>query len=159
MRLRDAMERIVRGELAPPPVATLLGISLASFKDGEAIGTLAAGDNHTNPMGTVQGGVLAALADGAMGWAYMTTLGEGESYTTLEMKINFLRPVWKGTLTATARIKKGGKTVGLVECDVADAEGNLAAYAVSAHMTPDSSQLARRGGRAAGRVPAGEFAR
>ena len=69
MRLRDAMERVVRGELAPPPVATLLGISLASFKDGEAVVTLAAGDSHTNPMGTVQGGVLAALADGAMGWA------------------------------------------------------------------------------------------
>src|SRR5213080_1856902 len=117
MRLRDAMERVVRGELAPPPVATLLGISLASFEDGQAVVTLAAGDSHTNPMGTVQGGVLAALADGAMGWAYKTTL---------EMKINFLRPVWKGTLTATARMKKGGKT---------DAEGNLAAYAVSTQMT------------------------
>ena len=138
MRLRDAMERVVRGELAPPPVATLLGISLASFKDGEAI------DSHTNPMGTVQGGVLAALADGAMGWAYMTTLGEGESYTTLEMKINFLRPVWKGTLTAIARMKKGGKTVGLVECDVADAEGNLAAYAVSTQMTLRGAQAAGR---------------
>jgi len=125
MRLRDAMERVVRGELAPPPVATLLGISLASFKDGEAVVTLAAGDSHTNPMGTVQGGVLAALADGAMGWAYMTTLGEGESYTTLEMK-------------------KGGKTVGLVECDVADAEGNLAAFAVSTQMTLRGAQAAGR---------------
>src|SRR6266567_3076188 len=107
MRLRDAMERVVRGELAPPPVATLLGISLASFKDGEAVVTLAAGDSHTNPMGTVQGGVLAALADGAMGWAYMTTLGEGESY-------------------------------------VADAEGNLAAYAVSTQMTLRGAQAAGR---------------
>jgi len=144
MRLRDAMEKVVRGELAPPAVATLLGISLASFKDGEAVVTLAAGDSHTNPMGTVQGGVLAALADGAMGWAYMTTLGDSETYTTLEMKINFLRPVWKGTLTATARMKKGGKTVGLVECDVADAEGNLAAYAVSTQMTLRGAQAAGR---------------
>ena len=104
-RMRDAMEKLLKGELPAPPVASLLGIRLASFKEGEAIVTLAAGDSHTNPMGTVQGGVLAALADGAMGWAYMTTLGEGESYTTLEMKINFLRPVWKGMLTATARLK------------------------------------------------------
>src|SRR5437879_9748148 len=134
MRLRDAMERVVRGELAPPPVATLLGISLASFKDGEAIVTLVAGDSHTNPMGTVQGGVLAALADGAMGWAYMTTLGEGESYTTLEMKINFLRPVWKGTLTAIERIKKGGRTVGLVGCDGADDGDTRADWSVGIIM-------------------------
>src|SRR5207244_1863585 len=107
MRLRDAMERVVRGELAPPPVATLLGISLASFKDGEAVVTLAAGDSHTNPMGTVQGGVLAALADGAKGWAYRATRG-------------------------------------LVECDVADAEGNLAAYAVSTQMTLRGAQAAGR---------------
>src|SRR5438034_1119009 len=66
MRLRDAMERVVRGELAPPPVATLLGISLAPFKDGEAVVTLAAGDSHTNPMGTAQGGVLGALTGGCV---------------------------------------------------------------------------------------------
>ncbi len=142
--MRDAMEKLLKGELPAPPVATLLGIRLASFKEGEAIVTLAAGDSHTNPMGTVQGGVLAALADGAMGWAYMTTLGEGESYTTLEMKINFLRPVWKGMLTATARLKKGGKTVGLVECDVTDAESNLAAYAVSTQMILRGTQAAGR---------------
>src|SRR5262249_11963470 len=144
MRLRDAMEKVVRGQLAPPPVATLLGISLASFKDGEAVVTLAAGASHTNPMGTVRGGGLAALPDGAMGWPYMTTRSDSETYTTVEMKINFLRPVWKGTLTATARMKKGGKTVGLVECDVADAEGNLAAYAVSTQMTLRGAQAAGR---------------
>ena len=54
-------------------------------------------------MGTVQGGILAALAAAAMGWAYMTTLGEGESYTTLEMKVNFLRPARSGPLVAAAR--------------------------------------------------------
>src|SRR5947199_7921652 len=134
MRLRDAMERVVRGELAPPPVATLLGISLASFKDGEAVVTLAAGDSHTNPMGTVQGGVLAALADGAMGWAYMTTLGEGESYTTLEMKVNFLRGVRTGRISARARVKNAGRTLGLIECDVLDAGDKLVAHAVSTCM-------------------------
>ena len=71
-------------------------------------------------MGTVQGGILAALADAAMGWAFMTTLGDGESYTTLEIKTNFLKAVRKGRLQARARVKKAGRTVGLVECDVVD---------------------------------------
>lgn len=134
-RMRDDMERVLKGEAPPPPVAMFLGLSLKSFQEGEAIVTYTATDSHTNPMGAVQGGMLAVLADAAMGWAYMTTLGDGDGFTTLEMKINFLRPVWKGTLTATARLKKGGKTVGLVECDVMDAEGNLAAHAVGTHMT------------------------
>ncbi len=133
--MRDYMERVLKGEAPPPTVGTFLGLSLRSFKDGEAVVTYAATDSHTNPMGTVEGGMLAALADAAMGYAYMTTLAEGDGFTTLEMKINFLRPVCKGTLTATARLKKGGKTVGLVECDVMDAEGNLAAHAVGTHMT------------------------
>ena len=134
MRLRDAMERVVRGELAPPPVATLLGISLASFKDGEAVVTLAAGDSHTNPMGTVQGGVLAAIADAAMGWAFMTTLGDGESYTTVEMKINFVRAVRAGRIAARARVKNAGRTLGLIECDVLDDAGKLLAHAVGTCM-------------------------
>ena len=79
-----------------------------------------------------------------MGYAVISTLLPDEGFTTVEMKINFLRPVWKGTLTATARMKKGGKTVGLVECDVADAEGNLAAYAVSTQMTLRGAQAAGR---------------
>ena len=130
-RMRDGMERLLRGEAAPPPVATLLGLRLASFADGEAVVELPVQPSHTNPMGSVQGGILAAIADGAMGWAYMTTLGEGESYTTLEMKINFLKAVRTGTLAARARVRKAGRTVGLVECDVLDERGEVAAYAVS----------------------------
>jgi len=89
---------------------------------------------HANPMGTVQGGILAAIADAAMGWAYMTTLADGESYTTLEIKTNFLRPVRAGHLEARARVRNAGRTVGLVECDVLADGGKVAAYAVSTCM-------------------------
>ena len=130
-RMLDGMERLLRGEAAPPPVATLLGLRLASFAAGEAVVELPVQPGHTNPMGSVQGGILAAIADGAMGWAYMTTLGEGESYTTLEMKINFLRAVRAGTLAARARVRKAGRSVGLIECDVVDERGEVVAYAVS----------------------------
>src|SRR2546428_5102028 len=97
-RMVDGMERMLRGEMPQPAAATKIGMRLASFAAGEASVELEADTTHANPMGTVQGGILAAIADAAMGWAYMTTLGEGESYTTLEIKVNFLRPVRAGRL-------------------------------------------------------------
>ena len=64
----------------------------------------------------------------------MTTLGEGESYTTVEMKINFLRAVRTGRLSAHARVKNAGRTLGLIECDVLDSGDKLVAHAVSTCM-------------------------
>ena len=133
-KMLDGMEAMLRGEAPPPAAATLLGMRLASFGAGEALVELDATAAHANPMGTVQGGVLAAVADAAMGWAYMTTLGEGESYTTVEMKVNFLRAVRTGRIAARASVKNAGRTLGLVECDVLDAGGKLVAHAVSTCM-------------------------
>ncbi len=142
-KLLDGMERMLRGEMPPPPAATLIGMMLESFAQGEAVVALDPTAAHANPMGTVQGGILAAIADAAMGWAFMTTLGEGESYATLEIKVNFLRPVWTGRLEARARVKSAGRTVSLVECDVVS-DGKLVAHAVSTCMTLRGEQAAGR---------------
>jgi uncharacterized protein (TIGR00369 family) len=142
--MREGMARMLRGETPPPAAATLIGMALTRFADGEAVVDLQVHAGQLNPMGIVQGGILAALADAAMGWAFMTTLGEGESYTTLEIKTNFLKAVRKGRLQARARVKKAGRTVGLVECDVVDEADSLVAYAVS-------TCLVLRGDAAAGR--------
>src|SRR5215470_448714 len=142
-KLLDGMERMVRGEAPPPPAAMLLGMRLESFSPGEAVVALDATEAHGNPMGTVQGGILAAIADAAMGWAFMTTLGENESYTTLEVKVNFLRPVWAGRLEARGRVKNAGRSVALVECDVLSA-GKLVAYGVSTCMTLRGEQATGR---------------
>jgi uncharacterized protein (TIGR00369 family) len=117
------------------PVGKLVGFRPTSVETGKAIFELEAGPQHANPMGTLHGGIICDVADAAMGVAYASTLGEGESFTTLEMKINFLRPFWTGTLIATGRVVKSGRTIGLVECDVADAEGRLVARAMSTCMT------------------------
>ena len=142
-KLLDGMERMVRGEAPPPPAAMLLGMRLESFSPGEAVVALDATEAHGNPMGTVQGGILAAIADAAMGWAFMTTLGENESYTTLEVKVNFLRPGWAGRLEARGRVKNAGRSVALVECDVLSA-GKLVAYGVSTCMTLRGEQASGR---------------
>jgi uncharacterized protein (TIGR00369 family) len=67
--------------------------------------------------------------------AYFSQLEPGESFTTLELKINFVRPFWTGTLLAHGRVVHRGRTVGLTECDVVDAEGRLIARASSTCMT------------------------
>jgi uncharacterized protein (TIGR00369 family) len=72
---------------------------------------------------------LCDVADAAMGVAFASTLDDGESFTTLELKINFLRPVWKDTLRAVGKVVKRGKSVGMVECDVTDSKGVLVARA------------------------------
>ena len=119
----------------PPPIMELLGITLTSVGDGQAVMEMDATDRHTNPMGTLHGGVLCDIADAAMGIAYYSTLAEGESFTTLELKINYLKPVWRAHLRATGHVVKRGRTVGLVECDVVDDEGSLVARASSTCMT------------------------
>jgi uncharacterized protein (TIGR00369 family) len=113
------------------PAARLVGFREVSFGDGRAVFEMEAGMQHHNPMGTVHGGILCTLADSAMGFAFASTLGAGESFTTLELKINYLRPVFEGTVVATAKVIHRGKTVGMVECDVVDSEGKLVARTVS----------------------------
>ena len=118
-----------------PPIADLIGFDLVRVGKGWSVFEMTAGPKHSNPMGTLHGGVLCDLADAAMGIAYLSTLDKGESFTTMEMKVNFLRPVWSARLVAKGKIIKKGRTTGLLECRVADEEGRLVAYATSTCLT------------------------
>jgi uncharacterized protein (TIGR00369 family) len=127
-----------------PPVAELLGFDVPEAGGGRAVVTLQAGPQHANPMGTLHGGILCDIADAAMGIAFASTLGAGESFTTIELKINFFRPVWQAALRAEGRVVQRGRTVGYVECDVTDESGKLVAKS-------NSTCLVLRGEQAAGR--------
>jgi uncharacterized protein (TIGR00369 family) len=131
----DLIKKTKDGEIPPPPIAELIGFRIASVEPGRVVVEMDVEPRHANPMGTVHGGVLCDLADAAMGMAYASTLDEGETFTTLELKINFLKPVWTGRLAATGRLVKGGRTVGLTECDVVDDKERLVARASSTLMT------------------------
>ncbi len=130
-RLHDQMA----GRIAPSPIATLIGFKLVAITPGAATITLETGPQHANPMGTLHGGILCDIADAAMGMAYAANLAEGETFTTLELKISFLKPVWKATLTAEGKVLKQGRTTGLVECRITDEQGKLVAHATSTCMT------------------------
>lgn len=116
------------------PVSNLIGFVARKGQDGMSLVTLEAGPQHANPMGTLHGGVLCDIADAAMGLAFASTLTEGESFTTLELKINFFRPVWQAQLRAQGKVVRRGSSVGYVECAITDQEHRLVAKAASTCM-------------------------
>ncbi len=125
MTALEAMQRYVRGEAVdgpmtlPPPVARLVGFELVKVETRSAVFRLEARrDKHANPMGTLHGGILCDIADAAMGFACASMLEEGESFTTLELKINFLRPVKEARLEARGHVVHAGKTLVYLECEV-----------------------------------------
>jgi uncharacterized protein (TIGR00369 family) len=143
-RILNQLHALVRGERPAPAVARLIGFTVIGVSEGRATVALEAGPQHANPMGTLHGGILCDIADAAMGIAYATTLAEDETFTTLELKINFLKPVWNAKLVAEGRVVKRGRTVGLTECDIADEQGSLVARASSTCMTLRGSDAAGR---------------
>ena len=128
--LETALAR-VHSDQADPPAARLIGFSLREIEPGRALFTMNVDERHHNPMGTLHGGIYCDIADAAMGMAYGATLAEGETFTTIELKINFLRAVRQGTLTAEGKVVKAGSTLGYVECEVKDQDGQLVAKAAS----------------------------
>lgn len=126
------------------PVARLIGFAVKEIASGQATITLATGPQHANPMGTLHGGILCDIADAAMGMAFASTLAPNESFTTVELKINFFRPVWEARLKAEGKVVRRGRNFGYVECEVTDERGQLVAKAAS-------TCLALRGEEAKGR--------
>lgn len=121
------------------PIGQLLGFRLTAIEADRATVTLEAGPHHANPMGTLHGGVLCDIADAAMGMAYASRLSPAQSFTTVELKINFLRPLWSGRLQAEATVLRRGRTMGLVECRIVDEGGTLAAFATCTCLTVEGS--------------------
>ena len=137
----DFRERAKANDVA---VARLIGFEARDVADGHATVTLSAGPQHANPMGTLHGGILCDIADAAMGLAFASTLAPEETLTTVELKINFFRPVWQAQLRAEGTVVQRGQTMGYVECTITDEENRLVAKAASTCMV-------LRGHKAAGR--------
>ena len=126
------------------PIGDLIGFAVTESGEGRAVVAMKTGPQHFNPMGTLHGGVLCDIADTAMGFAFASTLAAGESFTTIELKINYLRPVREAQLRAEGHVVQRGRTVGYVECEVTDENGKLVAKS-------NSTCLVLRGEQASGR--------
>ena len=128
-----ALRLMIAGELTPPPMASLMDIQLVEVEHGKAVFASTPGEHHYNPLGSVHGGFGATLLDSAMGCAVHSTLHAGDLYTTLELKINFLRPLTHatGVVRGIGTIVHAGRTTALAEGRIEDAAGTLYAFATS----------------------------
>ena len=115
----------------PMPVCQLVGMRVEAVEDRWCRASLQVGPQHWTPFGTAHGGILCDLSDLAMGMAFMTTLLEGEGLATIELKINYFRPVREGLIQAEAGVVHRGRSIGYVDCEIKDAAGRLIAKAAS----------------------------
>jgi uncharacterized protein (TIGR00369 family) len=144
-KILEQLQAVVRGDGKIAPIAKTLGFSLTHIKPGTATVEIDVDERFWNPMGTLHGGVLCDIADAAMGLAYAAALNDGETFTTVELKINYLRPFKEGHLKAVAKTIHHGRTIGLMDCDVLDDRGKVIARSSSTCLTLRGEQTKGRG--------------
>jgi uncharacterized protein (TIGR00369 family) len=130
---REIMEAIARGELAPPPMALLLGFAPSRIDHGHVTMSFHPGEHTFNPLGSVHGGALATLLDSSMGCAIQTTLPAGVAYATSDLQVRYVRPVLAGTpmLHATGEVVHRGRRLATAEGRIVDDTGKLYAHATT----------------------------
>ena len=129
----EFLTRVATGELPPPPMARLMNIRLTEVEKGRVVFEGTPEEYHYNPLGVVHGGMAATLLDSALGCCVNSHLDAGDFYTTLELKVNYLRPMTldTGTVRAIATTVHIGRSTALVEAKVLDATDRVYAYASS----------------------------
>jgi uncharacterized protein (TIGR00369 family) len=125
----DALTAVKDGRLPQPPIARLFGFVMTRVEPGLVEMQLAIAEHLYNPIGSVHGGTAATLLDSVMGCAVQSTLAQGLAYATLELKINYLKPVTlaSGHLVATGRVVSGGRRAAFADGEIRDAAGKLVA--------------------------------
>jgi uncharacterized protein (TIGR00369 family) len=135
----DYLRAMIDGTLPPPPIAGLLQFELAEAAPGRVVFTCRPDESAYNPIGAVHGGLVCTLLDSVLGCALHSTLPQGKGYTSIEIKVNYLRAVRlsSGLLTATGTVVKSGSRVGFTEGSVTDASGAVVATASSTLLVFD----------------------
>jgi uncharacterized protein (TIGR00369 family) len=132
----DFLTAIGRGEIPPPPIMQLLGMRPVEVEPGRIVFGLTPAEFHYNPIGSVHGGVISTMCDSAAACAVHTMLPVGVGYTTLELKVNFLRAVSiaSGELFCEGTTIQVGGRVALAEARLTDGAGQIYAHATSTCM-------------------------
>jgi uncharacterized protein (TIGR00369 family) len=132
----DYLCNIRDGKIEPPPVAKLIGYRIREVEKGNVIFELEPAEYHYNPFATVHGGIAATLLDTTMTASVLSTLSTGFTCSTLEIKVNFIRPIThrSGTVHCKARIIHKGRHITSVEARIFDSKEKLYAHAMSTCM-------------------------
>jgi uncharacterized protein (TIGR00369 family) len=127
----ELLRAIAAGNAPGAPIAELMGFEPVEAEEGRVLFAAVPGPEHYNPIGTVHGGLAATLLDSAMGCAVHTTLPEGTGYTTLELKVNFTRPISSDTgriLCEGTVVHRGGRVATAEGRVIAERDGKLLAH-------------------------------
>ncbi|GAB2449310.1 uncharacterized protein (TIGR00369 family) [Conyzicola lurida] len=129
----DYLQAMIDGEIPPPPIVTLMSMTLVSVERGSATFTCQPDESHYNPIGAVHGGFVCTALDSAAGCAVQSTLPAGTGYTSLEIKVSYLRAVsaTTGPLTVVGTVVKPGSRIAFAEAVVTDSENRVVATASS----------------------------
>ena len=132
----DYLKSIQSGRIPQPPIARLVGYRMVSVDQGFAAFELQPAEYHYNPFGTVHGGIASTLLDTTMTAAVMTTLERGESCTTVEINVNFIRPitVQMGVIRSEAELLHRGDRMATASGGIFDAGQQLLAHAATTCM-------------------------
>jgi uncharacterized protein (TIGR00369 family) len=127
----------------PPPMARLMGFSLAHVEYGLAVFECTPDESAYNPIGVVHGGLVCALSDSAAGCAVQSTLEAGVAYTSIDINVTYLRAVTRdsGLIRATGRTTKPGRRVAYATVEVTGSTGKLLAQATSSCLVMDNRAL------------------
>jgi len=135
----EFLEAIRRGDLAPPPIASLLGFTIEEIGVGRVVFACVPDESVYNPIGVVHGGLVCTLADTVIGCALQTTLPLGSTYTSIDLSVSYLRPVSLGSvLHATGTVTKPGRRVGFASAEIVDATGRPVATATGSCLVMDA---------------------
>jgi uncharacterized protein (TIGR00369 family) len=128
----DYLQAMLDGKLPFPPIGALMGMAPVSVQTGEVVFRCTPDESAYNPIGLVHGGLVCTLLDSVLGCAVQTTLPAGTGYTSLEIKVSYLRPVHSGDeLLATGRVTKPGRRAAFAEGEVRDSQNRIVATATS----------------------------
>lgn len=127
----ELFRKLQKGEVPAPPISHLIGQTIEEVEEGRVVMALHPDEHLYNPIGTVHGGVIATILDSVMGCAVHTTLPKGRAYTTLEIKVNYLRAVLadSGQLRAEGKAIHVGRRSAVAEGRLLDANGRTVATA------------------------------
>jgi uncharacterized protein (TIGR00369 family) len=144
----EVFEAIFAGELPPAPIGDTLDFVPIHMAPGEAVFQGSPKRRHYNPLGTVHGGWFATLLDSAVGCAIHATLPAGKGYTTLELKVNMVRPLNDGVplVRAQGKVIHAGRQVATAEGRIVGPDGKLYAHATTTCLIFDHPALARNRG-------------
>ena len=128
----DYLKAIKEGKISPPPIANLIGYQISEVELGHVAFELHPEECHYNPFSTVHGGIISTMLDSAMTSSVLTTLQKGVSCSTVEIKVNFIRPIVSATgiLRCEARPIHVGRQMATAEGHLKDRNGNLYAHGV-----------------------------